>query len=270
MVDVVEGMSNEEYQAVPALSSSEIKIMAVSMKALKAHRVSKEPPDIFARSRKALNFGSLYHELCQDIDAFIRMAAIIPGKISKDDLATLKNSIINNKQLPLTVSEFRDMMGMYYELQNSNMAQGLFASLGMVEVSIFWDDPVFGFPCKCRPDRLFESYQIQPLDIKSAASASYEKFRHSCGEFKYHWQCWWYLRGIHEALKKAYGKYNLLVQEKVSPYDIAFYEIGEKELWAAGQRIAPLLEQYAKALETDRWEGYPEIIQPLKLKSFHL
>ena len=74
------------------------------------------------------------------------------------------------------------------------VAGGLIAG-GETENTAIWNDPLYGFRCKCRPDKGFKDIGVL-VDLKSAKDASPFEFSKDAANFGYHVQAAWYTDGM--------------------------------------------------------------------------
>jgi hypothetical protein len=125
---------------------------------------------------------------------------------------------------------------------------------GVREKSVAFQDPDYGFDCIIRPDVWHAPLKIV-VDLKSTSDASPQAFRRAISFFKYHWQAWFYLRGVPEA-----ERFMIVAQESKPPYGIMVYQLSQYWLDRAYEEVMPVLELYAKCLASGDWPQYPEEI----------
>lgn len=117
--------------------------------------------------------------------------------------------------------------------------------------------------CKVRLDWYTGLKEV--VDLKSCLDASYEAFSKAIANLKYHWQAWFYLKGITTVKEVEHTKFIFIAVEKDPPYGVAVYEATEAMLKKAQTQIEPLLDVYAQCLKTDVWPGYRDELQQIDL-----
>lgn len=83
-------------------------------------------------------------------------------------------------------------------------ARALLSVPGWAELSVYWNDPVTGELCRCRPD--FWRQDGVLVDLKTTEDASADEFARSIANWRYHVQHPFYVDGVTEALKQASAK----------------------------------------------------------------
>lgn len=248
-------LSNHDYHNKPecvALSSSELR--KPTMAHLKASRESREPPT------KPMVDGSAFHTLTLQPDRAKQEVAVEKSvtKAKRDKSAMEGISLISYDD--------KDMIdGMIASLRAHKTASSIiWHKNALIEESIFWKDPTHGFLCKCRndirrPDLGFIA------DLKSTQDASADKFhRDALWNYGYYWQGKWYLTGTNAAQAEVYYQNFLFIcVEKSEPHAVAVYRADMDNMYNAGLKIEPILEQYAKCLKTDKWPAYPDAVLDL-------
>lgn len=130
------GLSNEEYHADPAISSSGIK------KLLKSpleywHESPLNPSREKQAATPSMKFGTAYHTLVLEPEKF--------------DYEVIPNTKTTSKEGCLAEAEYAQLNAMKAQLQSIDKHRFLFMN-GYAEVSIFWRDETTGLMCKCRYD----------------------------------------------------------------------------------------------------------------------
>lgn len=165
----------------------------------------------------------------------------------------------------LKTAEFEHARAMAEAVKASPLAQPYLRDDAVFEVTVEWEDPITGLACKARPDIL------RPLvlaDLKTAASIDARRFGYQAHRLGYACQLAHYAAGI----KATYGwlpqKVALIVVEKVPPYEVAVFEVGEEDLQRGAEEVAALLQSVAACEESGVWPGrYAEAV-PLSMPSF--
>ena len=135
---------------------------------------------------------------------------------------------------------------------NANLDAREYLSGGLVEQSVFWDDPQYGFPCQCRPDYMNPDTGLV-VDLKSCKDATFAAFQKDIVNYKYHWQAAHYLSGLGQAVPLTYTEFIFVAVEKTPPYTCCVYPFSVEDTEDTLMYLTDLYESYAKCLETDIW-----------------
>lgn len=119
--------------------------------------------------------------------------------------------------------------------ENASACALLERSIGMREVSYFWQDEEFDVPCRCRFDALaIDGGQYIAVDLKSTQSAHPAEFGRSAVNFGYDLQAAHYSAGFEAVEGDQLLGWTIIAVEKAEPYGVAVYELGEE--WIARGR----------------------------------
>jgi exodeoxyribonuclease VIII len=254
-VKVVPNMTNADYHADPALSSSGLKELAKSPAHYLEYRSNPSIPTA------SMVLGSAFHSALLEEGLHRGDVLLAPGntrstKIYKEFADQHLGKII------LLEDEFRRVEGMVSAVDRHSVASALLKD-GVAESSIFWTDPETGVQCKCRPDFLRNDGRI--IDVKTTRDASVDAFQRSIMQFKYHWQSAWYLEGVSLARDEKVQDFIHLVVESEAPYGIGIYVLDDGSLDKAMDDIRRLRSKFANCLHTGEWESYPPQIQNISI-----
>jgi exodeoxyribonuclease VIII len=182
--------------------------------------------------------GTAIHTAILEPECFEERAVACPkfeGKGARANLAAWQNA--NKGKLVLKPEEMAVIDGILGSVRNHRTASELLKQ-GNAEESFFWQDPLTGIVCKCRPD-LWKDGVI--VDVKSSLNASPEEFPKSIANMQYHLQAALYLDGVSAVLGEAFTDFVILAVEKEPPYAVATYRLDEATI-DAGRML------YRKAL----------------------
>jgi exodeoxyribonuclease VIII len=136
---------------------------------------------------------------------------------------------------------------------------------GHAEESFFWQDPVTGLVCKCRPDLWKDGVLV---DVKTTINASPHEFSRTIANMMYHFQAAYYLDGVSAVLGEPFREFVIIAIEKEPPYAVATYRLDEATI-DAGRML------YRKALRTLRqcktrgvYPAYPDRLVAASLPSW--
>lgn len=163
------------------------------------------------------------------------------------------------------VDDYRNCLAMRDAIHRMTRANGLITGDGEIELSIRWDDPETGVPCKARWDRHSPSIAGGAIvDLKTTRDASPRTFERAIFQYGYHRQGAFYLRSA-----KAHGlphqHYVIIAVEKEPPHGVCVYRLTEGAIDAGDCQLEPLLRRYAECLEADVWPCYPDEVQDIAL-----
>ena len=250
-------ISNWDYHNKPeyhALSKGGIDRLESSPAHFKAQMVSKNPPS------PEMVFGSAFHTYVlqpEKISSDVKVQKTVK-KADRDELA------LNEGISLLTPDQEDSILCMQESIKASGTASGLiYHPESLKEQSVFWDEAVFEFRCKCRPDIMIPSLGIL-ADVKTTRDANPEKFlRDALYNYNYFVQAAWYLTGINAVQDKYYQTFLYICVEKSPPYAVAVYRATQIRVDDARTKIRPLLALYAECLKNDNFPGYPDEIMDL-------
>lgn len=239
-------MPSKQYFAVNGLSKSGMVDLIQSPHHYKVRRkIGKEPT-------KSMIFGTAMHLAVLEPEKYqerIKEHALKTQKINSDGIISLHKESI--AELDLIVSE----------VKRNAIASGLLNGC-QKEVSVFWNDEL-DFMCKARIDALNMNLHFV-IDLKYCTDASYDAFSRQSANLKYHWQAYWYLKGLRQFYQDPFN-FIFICIEGAPTYSIATYLVTDQMLSKAEPKIDECRNIYASCLESDEWQGYPEQIQELYL-----
>jgi hypothetical protein len=135
---------------------------------------------------------------------------------------------------------------------------------GDTELSIVWVDRQTGLKCKARIDAV--SYPFEGMiDLKSAACAEREQFRYAIKRFGYHIQGSFYGDGARRVLNAGLRYYYFLAFEKVAPWGVSVFRLGDASLAQGRTELEPLLATYKECTENDHWPCYSELVDDIDI-----
>ena len=254
---------------VDILGSSGLKTMLTQSPAhLKADREAEEEEPTPAK-----NFGGAYHVWLLEPSLKNNLIAIKPAgidrrtKLGKEAWAAFKEQAEGKIIISEKEAETAGLMASV--IHNHPTAGPLLKHRGFFEQSIVWNDPTFGFLCKCRLDFYLPGMNLI-IDLKTIGEADWtgdaspKGFAKAVASKHYDLSSAWYINGMREATGKDWV-WVWLVQEKTPPYAVALYHADQAILDNGRAKIKNLLPIYNDCLNTDVWPGYDTDIQTLTL-----
>jgi len=259
------GLSYEDYDAIPGLRSSDLKLLKRSPLHWKTAREKKQEPS------EAQEFGKIFHSMIENGEDFLQNYKIEPvfiGK-TKDGKESTRSAAAKEardrwyadlRPGAIVVKEawIETLLGMMAAVKKHRLVGNLLKN-GVRETSLWVEDPETGVVLKCRPD--FISEQGFLVDIKTTRNAHQDEF---------FWDIFG-TRGYFYSLQAAHYNHCLRVAgispgesativaiEKEPPYGIMVYPLDVSNLGPGEQWRAHLTKIYAQCLETNTWPCYPE------------
>ena len=163
---------------------------------------------------------------------------------------------------------YRDCLGVRDAVYRHSKARDLLTGEGQNELSLVWNDPATGVPCKSRPDR-FSPVLVGGVivDVKKTRDARARAFERSIFGYGYHRQGALYLTGA-EAHKLPNQHFVFLAVEDVRPYGVALYRLTEGAISAGEEQLSRLLPLYQQCVERNEWPGYSEEVVDIALPAY--
>lgn len=243
-------MSNAEYHNTPAISKSDLDLIAKSPMHYKLSKENK--PDQTA----AMLLGSVTHKLVLEPEKFADEYIVAPDvdKRTKEGKAKWAEFISEVDNLTVIDSEmYEQAKAIATAVYNHPVAAKLLQG-GQAELSYFWLDN--DIECKCRPDYLREDIKTV-IDFKTTQCSSPEEFTKSAYNYRYHVQAAWYLNGL-KACDVDVENFIFIAVETKPPYPVVVYVADELMIKLGRIEAAENLETYRKCLASDIWYGYEE------------
>jgi hypothetical protein len=209
-------LSNEEYHAMPGLSSSAFKAFCQSPAKYKEYLAKKNDEE---EDKPALILGTLIHTMVlephkKETDVFVLPELNLrtnAGKAEKEALFLehTGKQVVTPEQMLIAEDVAR-------RVKADPTCQALFAS-GVAERSYFWIDDCTGLLCKCRPDWI--NFDLPAMvDIKSTDDCSEGSFARDVEKYWYDVQSAWYLRGVVEVTGTWVNNFSFVACEKKNPF----------------------------------------------------
>jgi hypothetical protein len=260
-----EGLSNEDYHHLKAVSPSQIKILRRSplhyFDQFLAEDREKKPPTEAMLKGTALHTAILEPQLWDSTVAVLPHAFDRRTKVGKELAAEFAKESAG--KIVLSPDDADEVRRMAAAVRKHPAARFLLDLPGRREASYTWTDPETGLECKTRPDWHSEDRGIV-VDVKTAQDASRAEFSRSISNYEYHVQAAWNLDAQGGLLFLS------LVVENARPYGVAVYPASEAMLEAGRRRIQAGMAQLAECWQTNSWPGYGDAIQaPIELPAWN-
>lgn len=215
--------------------------------------------------------GTHFHTRILEPDIWAKTYVADPKmpKRSKADKAAWEQWQKQHEGLTVVPQEEIEEMNLMREaVMRSKTARGLLTG-GTAETSVFWEDPVYGFQCKLRADYL-NPEERAIVDIKTASNITKEGLQRAVSNFNYHWQDFWYKRGMNVVYPGTYEMFVFIFVETKRPYSVVSRVLDADSMKAAQKEIEPLLHVYNECFSENRWPGIPDEIDLMGLPPWRI
>jgi len=240
-------LTNEEYHAHPAISSSDVKAVYKTSLAHWKGKVRK-PSTAFA-------MGSAVHALVLEPEKNLVLRGPEDRRGNKWKEAQIAADI--DGQILLTESDF-DLAARVADAAKSHpvLAQYLADPTFVAEASFFGIDPETGVEIKCRPDGYLPDAGIV-FDLKTTTDASPDGFPRELRKYAYDVQAAFYLRALRAAGYKA-DTFIFAAVEKEAPYAVGLHVLTDRYLQHADLIVTDTLLKISNAIAvSDFTTGWP-------------
>lgn len=163
----------------------------------------------------------------------------------------------------ITAADERAALAIAERIRQSKLGAMFFADSPRTEVSVYWSDRKTGVRCRMRADLVPSTHPVI-VDLKSCDDAQESKLRNRAWDQGYAMRAAWYVDGWRAATGEK-RDYVFAVWEKEEPYANAWYFAEDEMIEAGRAQYRGLLDTYAACLQSDRWPGYFDGLQPLHL-----
>lgn len=215
MSKIVYDMPFDEYTAVDALNASTLKAFHVSAKQGAHNAEAKRETTASMRLGRALHDRM---ELGASFDGVaMEVKGLKPGAVAKT-WAKHEAEKENPSHILLAEGWRLQIEKMHDAIMAHPKAGPVCRLASQREVSVFWDDPDLGVPCKARFDRLIPGVGV--VDVKTAASVEPHKIGYAICDYGYHIQDPFYRRGAHIACGIPNPDFVFVFVSNTAPFDV--------------------------------------------------
>lgn len=252
---IYHGLTYAEYDAIPAIRSSDIRNALVSAKRYRARRDRPLGDSPAFRKGRAVHTGVL--EPLQFLEEYARWEGDRRSKAYKEWAAQQGDKTI------LTAAEYDEVKAMATAARSHKVARRILSN-GDAEVTVVWRDDETGLLCKARPDWV----NGELVDVKTTRDIEARLFNASIARYGYHIQLAYYLDG----LKVCDGKdrpVHIIAIESGHPHDVAVYGLPWMMLSEGRDQYRMGLDIIARAEKTGEFHGYaPDEVIPAELPAW--
>ena len=236
-------MSNAEYHATDAISSSDVKM--VYGKSL-AHWKAK-----VYKSSTVFDVGTAVHSMVlEDGKGIVRGPETRRGKAWTEAYEEAQA----NDQTLLTTSDYDLARNIADSVLFHPAGQRMAGPTTVNEASFFATDPETGLKIKCRPDSYWDAKGVL-YDIKTCQDASPRGVAKDVGPSGYNYaiQAAFYMHVMNCAGHKA-DQFVFVNVEKAAPYPVSTNILSPEYLAWGKQNMHETLRQIAEANQTQKWD----------------
>lgn len=209
---------------------------------------------------KDMCFGSAFHTLILQPDDFEKSVSISTKAGPKDR----SDAALNGIDL-ITQDEYASMLMMRDALMSTATGETIINHpYSKKEVSVFWEDYVWGFLSKCRPDIKNDELNIL-CDLKTSKGAGPNEFSKSCANYNYDTQAYHYLHGMEVITHERWKDFIFIVCEKTPPYAVSFYRASPEMIDNGRKKAERARHTYAECLKSNIWPGYQDKVFEIDL-----
>jgi len=263
-------MEDADYRALDRMNQSSIKHGLRSMEHMR-HAMQNPSP-----STPALEFGSLVHTAVLEPDMLNVAYAVAPNvdrrtKGGKQEWADFLEC--NSDKIVVKEDDMIKARDISASVRKHTLAtKWLSNKKGMVEHVCVWDDDDTGVDCKAKIDLYIPPARNGApvvVDLKTTNDASPTGFAKSVAKFHYHLQAAFYLDGVAKS-NKRHAKFVFIAVEKEAPYSVGVYMLDQDAIEAGRKLYKNVLSDWTKAVQSDKFVGYGELLETLSLPTWAL
>lgn len=230
-------LTNEQYHAHEAISSSDVKAVHKSTLYHWRNKVRKESA--------AFSLGSAVHAMILEPEKNLVLRG--PEDRRGNDWKKLKLAADLDGQILLTEGDYDLAEAIASSLRAHQVAAMYLSSRSLVcEASFFATDPETNVQIKCRPDGYVQHAGII-FDIKTTTDASPEAFPREVNKYAYDLQAAFYLRALRAAGYEA-NQFVFVCVEKQPPHAVGLHVLTDRYLDRADAIVTQTLEKISNAL----------------------
>lgn len=266
-------MSNNEYHAHSALSSSQIKDVLRSP----AHFFDKHiKPGELKEPTANMLLGTLVHSLVLEPESFESEYAISQKfdrrtKKGKADAKAFEEA--NSDKTIIDQDMYDQAQAIANSIHTHPVAKLLMLPNMTNEASIFYTDPLTGLACRVRPDYHLPPCDAFPngliVDLKSTDNATNKAFQRTIVNFGYHVSAAMYQDGYMAYYKTVEAPaYIWLVVERDSPYASIAYTPSDESLEKGHDKKNEALKIISECRQSSYWPAYDQEVLEINLPAW--
>ncbi len=252
------GMTRREYLSIDAVNISTL------LEGRKTMAHLRYAMDHYKESTDAMRIGIALHIAVFEPSEFDKRVIYFPhpsceAKVRRGKEWEKFEEAHRHKTI-LLADQLADVIAMRDCLLKFDPLKKLLASKGTGEMALVWKDEETGLLCKGMIDRDCQWNGWETIiDLKSCEDADKKSFARTIGNYGYHARAAWYLDGMN-AIKPKDRRFFFILVEKSAPHLCNWFDAHDENdaLVNEGRKLyRRILNQYAQAVKTREWAGYP-------------
>ena len=266
---VYHDISNHDYHAGEGVSKSQLDDIDLSP----SRYIWRKNAPVDTDKLKALDLGTDFHCAILEPDRFNHLYRVAPEvnrrtTAGKEEEKTFFQQCEAEGVIAITREDDRKIQLMRGSIMAHPTARELVQANGYAEASIYWNDPLTGVLCRCRPDK-YLSERNWIIDIKTTADMS--RFRREFYNLRYHVQDAFYSDGY----ASVFGETPVFVFVVTSttidcgryPTEVFYMPPDVKQ--AGRDAYQQNLETFAHCIDSGEWPGIHALSLPSWAKEFN-
>lgn len=273
---LIEDMSNADYHAHPAFSSSQIKDMLRSPAHFFANHLDPQRGEKSPTEEKVL--GTVVHTLTLEPHNAERDIAVkkkVDGRSKEGKEYNAQFAQLSQGKAIIDEDKYANAVVMADNLKRHPFLADIIANnYCMIEASIFYYDEATGLNLRVRPDLHIPPCTKYPngliVDVKTTSKdARARGFSGECGNYRYDLSASMYRIGM----QAYYGTDGLpdfyfAVVESTAPFNSVVYKASDDMLMIGESAYRDALSQLAECLAINEWDGYSTDVTDIYLPKY--
>lgn len=259
---IYQDIANEDYHASPGVSNSGLGLILQSPYHYWSHTLDPQRPP--REPTQPQEDGTIAHCAILEPDEFANRYVVGPP-VSRATKAWKEFCELHPGKTVIKPEQYtRAMRQRDAVWRIKDVAEAL--SAGRPEVSAYWYDPETRALCRCRPDWVHDAGSgVILLDVKTCGDASPREFERQCARMDYHRQDAFYSDGYALACGKPVLAFIFVSVEHDFPSAASALTLDDDSKAAGRRQYRRALDLYAECAKADRWPGYPDHIDEMRL-----
>ena len=255
--DIYELSSYDEYAAIKALRSTQIKILRKSPAHFKAAQQYQKP--ISAQLRKSFSKGKAFDTLILHGQKAFNDLVITEPDLNRNTkrYRAWKDSIPDDACI-LTDQEINDIEAMKQAAERKKQFAKVFCEAGFPHRVLVWQCARSGLWCKAELDWITLSGAV--VDLKTTADASFWAFSRQAYRLGYFNQGAFYLDGLSHVTGTVHSDFYLAAVEVDPPFESQIFKVSTDQILKAKIENEENMMILAECFRTDQWPGYMDEI----------
>lgn len=264
-IGLVLGLDIDAYHSGPGISKSGLDSIDANPFIYYSRHLDPRRPEHVTKAGQLE--GSLAHCAILEPDQF--SARYVVGPALNRNTKAWKEFVESESRIAIQPDQYETAMRQAESVRRlPEIAESL--RNGRAEVSAYWNDPLTGELCRCRPDWAQDVGTAQTilLDVKTCSDASPEDFRRQIARKRYHVQHAFYSDGYGIAAGREVLAFVFVAVESEWPYAANALMLDEVGIEQGRKDYRRNLDTYAQCRRSGEWPGYGNEIQIINLPNW--